>query len=64
MYGFNVSVYARVFITYIPGFIALTLMLLVDVAMRYGSYLREEVNPLGAFEWVWAWIWRRRKNLL
>jgi len=63
MYGFGVSGSARMFVTFIPVFIVLTLMLLVDVAMRYGSYLREETNPLGAFEWVWAWIWRRRKNL-
>jgi len=47
---------------YIPAFLLPPLILLIDIAMRYGSYLREEVNPLGAFEWVWAWIWRRLVN--
>ena len=44
-------------------FIVIVLILFIDIALRYSSYLREDVNPLGAFEWVWAWIWRRFKKL-
>ena len=61
MYGFHVSEYARKFVSFIPGFIALTLVIFIDLVIRYGSYLREEYSPLGALEWLWSWT-RRKKS--
>ena len=40
-------------IEYTPAFIVLPLILLIDVVMRYDSYLRSDHSPLGVFEWVW-----------
>jgi hypothetical protein len=44
---------------YIPFFIVLVLVMLADVAMRYDSYLREDLSPWGLFEWI---IPRRKKR--
>jgi len=41
--------------------IVLLLTLLIDVAIRYGSYLRADRSPLGIFEWVWAWMKPKEK---
>jgi hypothetical protein len=35
--------------------ILLMLLLLIDVAIRYSSCLREDSSPFGVLEWVWAW---------
>jgi len=37
---------------YIPFFVMLVLMLFIDIAMRYHSYLREDLSPWGMFEWI------------
>ena len=42
--------------------IVLFLILLIDIAMRYGSYLRDDISPWGAFEWVWSWIRRKKQD--
>jgi hypothetical protein len=39
-------------VVFVPTFIISTLALLIDLVMRYRSYLREDLYPLGAFEWL------------
>jgi len=48
------------FDTFILAFIIITPfpILLIDLVMRYSSYLRDDISPLGVFEWVRM----RRKN--
>ena len=45
-------------IKYIPAFVLSPLILFIDVFIRYGSYLKGDRSPLGAYEWVWRWAWR------
>ena len=40
--------------------IVLLLILIIDLAIRYSSYLRDDRSPLGAFEWIWSWIYRKK----
>jgi hypothetical protein len=43
--------------------IVLVLILIIDLAIRYSSYLRDDRSPLGAFEWIWSWIYRKKQDL-
>jgi hypothetical protein len=53
--GWSLSFFDVYFLaTYVIG----SILLLVDVAMRYSSMLKEDLSPLGLFEWVFRW--RRR----
>lgn len=44
----------------IPAYIVLVPILLLDLIIRYGSYLRDDPSPLGVLEWIVRWksIWQ------
>jgi len=48
-------------VVYIPSLILAVPALLIDLIFRYGSYLHEDVSPLGIFEWIARWNRRGRR---
>jgi hypothetical protein len=52
------SMRAPQLVVFVPFFITVVPILLLDLIMRYHSYLREDTNPWGFYEW----LLRRRKK--
>lgn len=54
------AMHAPSLVVFIPTLVIPVPLLFLDLIIRYGSYLREDPNPLGVLEWIVRWksIWR------